>query len=110
MEVILRQFEAYRGCAWVFTWYDTILYKELEDLRGCYLVGPLALLPQGHRRRKGKRGLKCTFEWEEIFLHTSLLPPQNPSLGPHQGTAVLCAVSGPMLGQPLLLFVKRLGF
>lgn len=55
----------------------------------------------------------------------SLLPPEFLSveydeLLPHglqtllqvsiQGTAVLRAVSGPMLGQPLLLFVKRLGF
>jgi hypothetical protein len=28
----------------------------------------------------------------------------------HQGTAVLPAVFGSMLGQPLLLFVKGLGF
>lgn len=62
MKVILRQFEANGGRAWVFTQYDTILYKELEDLQSWHLVGPLALLPQGHRRRKGKGGLKCTFE------------------------------------------------
>lgn len=56
--MILRQFEAYRGRAWVFTWYDTILYKELEGLLSCGAPGTTPPRTQKEEREA----------WLEMYL------------------------------------------